>query len=125
MSLELASGWRVDLERGPDWLYVRPLPPADQAASIDLADAVWQVLEQEFTYRLVLELDELPVLHSELLGSLVRLSRRIYAHHGMFRICGLSERNVESLRLSRLAGQVSHYASREEAVMGHRPAQPR
>ena len=125
MSLELAAGWQIDLDRGPDWLFVRLTAPVGHDPQAPLAGALWQLLEQEFTYRLVLELDDIPLLDSHLLGELVRLSRRIYSHGGMFRICGLSDRNLQVLQMSRLAGQVCHYQTREDAVMGHRPSKPK
>jgi anti-anti-sigma factor len=127
MSSQLAPGWHTQMERGPDWIFVRLLPPEThaEAASAALAEAIWRLLEQEFTYRLVLELDALPLLSSHLLGELIRLSKRIYSHGGMLRICGLSDSNQHVLRLSRMGGQFPHYASRAEAVMGHRPAKPR
>ena len=57
--LAIAPGCELDVERGPDWLLVR-------VRNLDLAesDALrWpsvcgRLLEQHFTYRLVLELDE-------------------------------------------------------------------
>ena len=126
MLLELAPGWAMDLERGPDWLYVHVQPPLDpSSAEINLAETVWEKLEQAFTYRLVLELDELPVMRSWMIGELVKLHKRIMAHDGMLRICGLSDANQEVLRMCRLANRFPQYPTRNDAVMGHRPLQPR
>ena len=126
MTLQLAPGWHMDLEHGPEWLFVRLAPPEDLFAdSVDLAGALWNFLEQEFTFRLVLELDQLPLLTSHLVGQLLRLSKRIYSHGGMLRICGLSDSNQQVLRISQLAGKFSQYRDRHDAVMGHRPKNPR
>ncbi len=124
--LDVAPGWSVDVERGPDWLFVRL--HAHTEAIFDaagLADMLWQVLQQQLTHRLVLELDDLPILSSQLIGELVRLHKRIEQHDGLLRLVGLSERNLEALRLTRLDGSFPHYASREDAVMCHNGARPR
>lgn len=127
MTLQLANGWDMELDRGPDWLFVRVHPPPTKTslARTELAEALWRVLEQEFTYRLVLELDDVPLLHSDLMGELLLLSKRIYSHGGLLRICGLSESNLQALRTARLLGHVSYFSSRADAVMGYRPDQPR
>lgn len=126
MTLELAPGWTTDLERGPDWLFVRlRAPHGCDAAGADLAERLWKLLDQQFTRRLVLELDDVPVLRSALIGEIVRLHKRIHAHGGMMRVCGLSDSNREVLRMCRLDGRFPAYDSRTDAVMGVRPGQPR
>ena len=56
--LTVASGCTLDVERGPDWLLVR-IRNLDRAEpETPLAEQLWALLEQHFTYRLVLELDE-------------------------------------------------------------------
>lgn len=122
----LAPGWNFSLERGPDWLFVRLNGPQDgDAAGANLAEKLWGLLQQQFTYRLVLELDELAVLRSHLIGQLVLLHQRIDSHGGLLRLCGLSEENQLALRASRLDACFPLYRDREEAVMGHRPNRPR
>jgi anti-anti-sigma factor len=119
MSLSLARGWDFSVERGPDCLFVRPhragltSPDASQ-----FAEQVWALLEQHFTYRLVLELDEIDYLESQQVGQLVLLQKRVHAHDGMMRVCGLSERNHEVLQLCRLDTRFPLYHCREDAVMG-------
>ena len=122
-----ARGWDLQIERGPDWLFVRPHRPAGNALETpDLAEQVWTLLEQNFTHRLVLELDDIGHLNSHLVGQLVWLYKRIRTHDGTLRICGLSSRNEEVLRLCRLDGRFPLFETREDAVMGYsRPAQPR
>ncbi|MDP6443609.1 MAG: hypothetical protein QF805_07425, partial [Pirellulaceae bacterium] len=92
---------------------------------IPLADAIWQLLEQEFTYRLVLELDELALLPSCLIGELALLQKRISTAGGLLRICGLSDSNRDALRVSKLDARFSFHSTRDEAVMGYRPNKPR
>ena len=56
--LATAPGCQFEVDRGPDWLLVRLRKlEADCSGLSRLADHMWQLLEQHFTYRLVLELD--------------------------------------------------------------------
>jgi hypothetical protein len=125
--IQLAPGWELDVDRGPDWLFVRvrcPDLPMDDLPP--LADAIWRLMTQHFCYRLVLELNEVRLLHSRLLGQLVLLHKRLANHEGgMLRVCGLSPQNRSVLEMSRLERRFPNYENREQAVMGHRPAQPR
>ena len=124
--VQTAEGWELDVERGPDWLIVRPhdMPDAE-SESPQLAHHIWALLEQNFTHRLLLELDQIGYMRSYLIGQLVWLYKRIHNHGGVMRICGLSEDNQAVLRQCRLEGRFPPYISREEAVMGSRPGQPR
>jgi anti-anti-sigma regulatory factor len=125
--VQIAPGWSVDLDRGPDWLFVRVHPPVDDLTpdTPPLADAVWSLLEQHCLHRVVLEMDEMSRLYSPLIGQLMLLHKRIYNDGGLLRLCGLSSENQEVLHTTRLDGQLPNYADRGEAVMGHRPSQPR
>jgi anti-anti-sigma factor len=127
VQLSLSRGWDLDIERGPDWLFVRPHRcdgTCDHAGA--LGDQVWAVLEQNRTHRLVLELDDIDCVTSGLVGQLLRLQKRIHAREGLLRICGLSAANAEVLEQCGLAGQIPQASSREDAVMGSaRPKQPR
>jgi len=126
MLLELAPGWNMDLDRGPDWLFVRLRPPRGGSfREIELAEAVWDKLEQAFTYRLVLELDDVSLMRSWMIGELVKLHKRIVSHEGLMRLCGVSDANQEVLRMCRLHDRFPQYPSRHDAVMGQRPSQPR
>jgi anti-anti-sigma factor len=119
--LDTDHGLRLDVERGPDWIFIRPHPPA---ASWDegppLAEAVWAILEQSFTYRVVLELDQLALLRSCLIGQLVMLAKRVHSHDGLLRVCGLSPQNYEVLAASRLNTVLPNYHDRSEALMASR-----
>jgi len=122
----VARGWDLDVERGPDWLFVRPqLPPGDADEAPPLAEQIWALVEQSFTYRLVLELDRIEVLRSYLVGQLVWLQKRLHTNGGVLRLCGLSDHNRQVLELCRLEGRFQQFANREDAVMCGRPQRPR
>lgn len=118
MSHTLVDGWQMNLDRGPDWIFVRLIPPSDLAISPNLAAALWGVMENQFTYRMVLELDSVQVLNSHLLGELLQLSKRVDSCGGMLRICGLNEGVHDALRITRLQSQFSCYRDRGAALMG-------
>ena len=78
--IEVAPGWSIDATRGPDWLFVRIHAGDSQWGSADgLADAIWNLLRQHFTNRVVLEMDDLQ-LHAQCadgrVGSLIQASGR-------------------------------------------------
>ena len=124
--VQIAEGWELDVERGPDWLFVRTRCISPQATDTPpLAEQIWSLLEQHFTHRLVLELDQIHLLRSYLIGQLVWLSKRIHTHDGIMRIAGLSTPNQELLRICQLNRHFAQYSNREDAVMGYRPTQPR
>lgn len=126
MLLQLAPEWTVDVDRGPDWLFIRLRPPHDgDTGEIRLAEMIWQKLEQCFCYRVVLELDDVKFLRSWMVGELVRLHKRVTTQGGMLRLCGVSAANEDVLKVCRLHDRLPIYANRTNAVMGHRPAQPR
>jgi anti-anti-sigma factor len=123
---ELASGWTIETERGPDCLFIRLHGPQTlETDARDLVEPLWSHLEQHFTYRLVLELNDVTILRSNILGALVQLQKRITEHGGLMRICGLSKQGQEILRATQLDTCLAQYRSREEAVMGYRPGRPK
>jgi len=126
MLLELAPEWAVEIDRGPDWLFIRLRPPpGPDSGEVPLAEMIWQRLEQSFCHRVVLELDDVRWMRSWMIGELVKLHKRLAASGGMMRLCGLSEANQEVLRACRLNDRFPAYRNRTDAVMGHRPMQPR
>ncbi|HVC96747.1 MAG TPA: STAS domain-containing protein [Pirellulales bacterium] len=124
---ELAQGWVADVERGPDWLFIRICPPPDGILDgTDLADTLWSLVERHFTYRLLLECDELARLDSTLVAQLLVLERRLHEHDGLLRLCGLSELNQQVLERCRLNGRFPSFRDRSHAVLGtSRPQRPR
>ncbi len=121
--IDLAPGWKVQIDRGPNCLFVRLREPSSGRGRdcLPLGEFLWAILEQHFTYRLVLELQDLRHLPSEWLGQFLQLQSRIRSHGGLMRLCGLSEINQQVLQRSRLSGKLPNYANREEAVMPHVP----
>jgi anti-anti-sigma factor len=125
MLLELAPEWTLDIDRGPDWLFIRLRPPHGDRGEFPLAEMIWQKLEQCFCYRVVLELDDVTMLRSWIIGELVRLHKRVMTQGGMMRLSGLSSANEAVLRICRMNERFPAYRNRTDAVMGYRPPQPR
>ncbi len=125
--LATAPGCKLDVERGPGWLLVR-VANLDEAGpdAPQLAERIWRLLQQHFTYRLVLELDQIRLLTSRLIAQLLQLHGRIEEHSGMMRVCGLSPHNREVLHTCRLDNRLTPYQNRQAAIMGcEPPRQPR
>lgn len=122
-----AQGWIQDVERGPDWLFVRLAEPHDATADeAQLAGWIWAVVEQHFIYRVVLEFGTASLLSSTLIGQLLSVERKLHEHGGTLRLCGLSEHNQQSLKQCRLDARLPHFLDRTQAVLGRwRPLQPR
>lgn len=126
MLLDTTLQWSLEIDRGPDWMFVRPLPPRQgDTGEVPLAEEIWHKMEQSFCHRVVLELDAVLFLRSWLVGELVRLHKRVTSQGGMLRVCGLSAANQDVLRCCRLEENFPAYRNRTDAVMGHRPPQPR
>jgi len=122
MKLALSTGWEIEVDRGPGWLFVHlDEPDREMIGHGDLAEALWELLEQNFSRRLVVELDGLTILPSHLVGQLVMLHKRITTKGGIMRLCGMSPQCEQVLRLHRLADRLFPYNNREEAVLGVRP----
>lgn len=125
--LQIAPGWNLRVERGPDWLLVRVnLTTDDIWETPPLADRVWSLMQQHFAHRVLLELDEVKMLDSRLLGQLIKLYRQVHAAGGMMRLSGLSPYNREVLHQCRLDDRFHpSYHDRGEAVLGCCPRKPR
>lgn len=127
VQVPLARGWELDVERGPDWLFVRPRCSEEGVGSeLELAEHLWLLLEQNLTHRMVLELNAIDRLTPALVEQLVSLQKRIHAREGTLRICSLSDANASLLDKSAWSSLLPHFCDREAAVMGYaRPRQPR
>ena len=122
----LTAGWELEVERGPDWLFIR-VHPRDHSyyEAPEMADRLWSILNNHFTYRLVLEMDEVAIMPSHLMGQLVMLQKRVLQHDGALRICHLRPACQDVLRITRLESILPNYGTREEAVLGLLPKKPR
>ena len=120
--LDVATGWELDVERGPDWLFVRIGNADDNGLETPpLAERLWALLQQHLTHRLVLEMDEIDVLRSHLIGQLVLLHQWITEHRGVLRLSGLSPRNRRVLERCHLDSRFPSYGSRMDAVLCRAP----
>jgi anti-anti-sigma factor len=124
--VQITDGWSFDVDRGPDWVFVK-LREDDRAATPQppLAETLLEVLQRHFAHRLVVELDGIHLLRSHVLGQLLLLHKQVQTQGGIMRLCGLSEDNQRVLHAMRLDGRLPNYHDRAEAVLGHRPKQPR
>lgn len=123
--LEIAPGWLADVERGPDWLFVKLKQSPSLSADVgQLAEKLWSMLGEHFIYRLVLELDGVP-LDSQLVDQLALLQQRIQQQGGLLRLCGLSQQDLKLLRARQLDARLPSYCCREDAVYAHHPVRPR
>ena len=119
--LATAADWRLDVERGPDCLFVRlKSPPRSRAGEFPLAERIWDLLNRHFIYRVVLDLGPKCVLNSGLVGQLIVLANRISSHDGMLRLCGLTAHNRRVLAHCQLDDCLPTYGDREEAIFAGR-----
>ena len=119
--------WTLDIQRGPQWLWVRVRPPEQPAGHVPwLEPRLRRLLEMHSTYHLILELDGFSSLPVVLVGHLLSLARWIRGRDGFLRLCGLSPQGVDLIERCGLAGYLPSYQDREEALCGgQRSCQPR
>jgi len=108
------------VNRGPGWLFVRLDSAADTGDGPQLSDELWDVADRHFTYRVVLEMDDVAILNSWFIGQLISLGRRLHQRQGKLRLCGLSDGCRQALAATRLENHLISFDSREEAVLGGR-----
>lgn len=113
---DTAQDWSIDVDRGPDWLFMR-LHPGTHSPD-DVADKIWSLADRHFVYRLVLEMNDVDMLPSRLMGQLVMLQKRVLQRDGSLRLCGLSPDCAQALRFCRLDKALPNFGSREDAVKG-------
>ena len=117
--VNLQSGLELDVDRGPNWLFVKLQPSKKSSLETPrMADELWSISRKHFIYRLVLEMDEFSELPDGLTGQLVMLQERLAQRGGSLRICGLSPECEEAFQYCRLDSALPNHASREEAVRG-------
>ncbi len=115
---DIVEDWGVEIDRGPDWLFLRLRP--GKLGPDGVADMLWSLADQHFVYRLVLEMNDVEVLPSRLMGQLVVLQNRVLQRDGALRLCGLSDDCAETLHFCRLDQALPNYDCREDAVKGKR-----
>jgi anti-anti-sigma factor len=114
----LRDDWGVDVDRGPDWLFVK-LNPGKQEPG-DMAERLWSLANRHFIYRLVLEMDKVDQIPSRLMGQLITLQKRVLQRDGALRLCGLTPECAQALHFCRLDKALPNYECREDAVLGSR-----
>jgi anti-anti-sigma factor len=114
----VCDDWGVDVDRGPDWLFVK-LNPGKQEPG-DMAERLWSLANRHFIYRLVLEMDKVDQIPSRLMGQLITLQKRILQRDGALRLCGLTPECAQALHFCRLDKALPNYECREDAVLGSR-----
>lgn len=117
----LESNWTCDVLRGPDCLIIRLHVPRDAGDNPHLAQEIWQRMQNHFVYRLVLDLQDVPTLRSQMIGQLLCLREKILDHDGMLRLCGLSDTCRRTLKKTNLDERLAYYSSQADAVMGRGP----
>ncbi len=124
--IELETGWTLSVERGPDWLFVKLYCDDETVQDVPpLAERIWEIYQQHFVHRLVLECEGVKRLHSRLLAELIALHRRVKRQGGVMRVSGLSPLNQDVLHAAHLDNYLHSYATRADAVLAGRPQQPR
>ena len=117
--LTTAAGYEFDVDRGPDWLWIR-LRNVEPDAPISgaMAEQLIELIDKHFIYRVVLELHRLPELNTQRISELVELDSFIQKHDGVLRVCGLSPLGRSMLEVCGLDDLCLKYETREEAVLG-------
>ena len=119
MVTQALAGFRLNVDRGPNWLFVKLRPQRHFAEDIPhVADELWAIASRHFIYRVVLELDELRQLPDDLVDQLVILQERLAQCDGSLRICGLSAECARKLREVHLDAALPNYATRQAALLG-------
>lgn len=119
MVMHTLEGFKLSVDRGPNWLFVKLRPTRHFAADVaHVADELWSIASRHFIYRLVLELEELRQMPADLVDQLVILQERLIQCGGSLRICGLSANCAEKLCDNQLDAALPNYATRQAAVLG-------
>ncbi len=116
------SGIRVDVSRGPNWLFLR-LDPGESTTGEGLAEQVWAIVSKHFVYRVVLEFGpNFEVLSPELIEQLDEVRHRLEAHDGALRVCGLDGKCAKRLEAhcseSKIRSRLTSHSSVAAAVLG-------
>jgi len=113
------EGFRLSVDRGPNWLFIKLRPKRHFAREVvQVADELWSIASRHFIYRVVLELEELHQMPANLVDQLVIFQERLNQCGGALRICGLSDVCAQKLCARRLDAALPNYATRQAAVLG-------
>ena len=117
-----SNGYRIEVNRGPNWLFLR-LDPSDTPATCSLAEQVWAVVSKHFVYRVVLEFGPgFDALTPTTIAQLDEIRSQLEEHDGALRVCGLDTKCAKRLEShcaeSKLRSRLTSHASVAEAVLG-------
>ncbi|MEA1952699.1 MAG: hypothetical protein U9N87_15060 [Planctomycetota bacterium] len=117
--IEIDNGWGLDVENGPEWLFVTlRCQKGHTWDSPPLADSIWEVVDNLSAHQLILELQDVEIVHSMLIGQIILLHKRITSQGGRMRLAGISQQNQLALDVANLSSRFPWYRSREDAVRG-------
>jgi anti-anti-sigma factor len=123
--IEVASGWAIEVERGPGSLFIRVKSGGSIDPPEDLSQEILQAVEQHFASRVFLDLRDVQVIGSRLLAHVLEINRHICQQGGLLRVYGLNEFNRRVLAISGLDGLIPCYPDRHQAVMAGDLRKPR
>jgi len=113
--------WQLCVERGPNWLFVRIKGGVVKVSDMPpLALVLRSLLEQNLTYRIVLELDRVLIPSGYMVRQLEQRGHWSRDRNGVLRLCGLRARYAKALRRHGLGVHWACYRDRKEAVFGSR-----
>lgn len=127
MLVDLAPGWKTELDRGPGWLFVKLYgPEGDAADATGLAESIRTMMLQEFKERLLLELEHVRDMPLDLVGELHLLRDELERQGAILRLCGMAVEHESRLCQNDFSPHFTHYRNRAEAIAGfYRPGKPR
>jgi len=123
----VSAGWDLDVDRGPNWLFVRINGADRNAARIrPLAEELRALLEEHLINRIVVEVNVPGLPLRSVFRQLAILAQWLDDHHGVIRLCGQTASCKDALRRCGLSGRIPLYRNRVDAVFGRAwPWKPR
>lgn len=119
MVVHTSKGFKLTVDRGPNWLFIKLRPTRHFVDGIPrIADQLWLMATRHFIYRVVLELEELDHMPPGLTAQLVLLQERLAECDGSLRICGLCHECEEVLSERHLDTAFPNFSTRKHAVLG-------
>jgi len=117
--VHVLDGMKLDVDRGPNWLFVKLRPRGKFAKELpELADRLMAIASRHFIYRVVLELEELRSMPAGLIEQLKELQQRLAECGGALRLCGLSIDCARTLQESDMESALPNHETRQAAVLG-------
>ena len=127
MKVDLAPGWKTELDRGPDWLFVKLYGPnGEHADATGMAESLGMMMQQELKGRLLLEMEDVFEMPQDFVEELILLRDELERQGGVMRLCGMMVEHETILSQHDTSRRLTPFRDREEAVLGfYRPGKPR